>query len=127
MKVLVVEDDPDLREIYSAVIDRLGGEALPAESVKQAYEILESRKDLNIGLVDFFVPGFVQGFARGRGPLATKLKEIPNFCFAFVSGSATLTEEEAKLNGACCLVAKPVTSGELETVLRTMYERSQAH
>lgn len=69
-RVLIVDDDEDLREVMQDVIMGLGHEALQAPNAEAAVE-LASRGDVDVALIDLGLP-LVDGFELARRLRATE-------------------------------------------------------
>lgn len=55
--ILVVEDDPDIRELVSLKLRSAGHEISAAGSGEEAREVLSSRTDVDLAVVDHMMPG----------------------------------------------------------------------
>ena len=91
-RVLVVEDDGDLRELVVTVLSDLGYSVLEAGNADEALETLVSRNDIDLLFTDIVMPGrngfelareavhrrpglkllYTTGFAREVGPADVK-------------------------------------------------------
>jgi signal transduction histidine kinase/CheY-like chemotaxis protein len=59
--VLVVEDDPDVREIVVGIISELGCTVIEAEDGKAALRYLDDRQDIDVMFTDVVLPGGLSG------------------------------------------------------------------
>ena len=108
--ILVVDDDPDVREFLRESLESFGYRALLAESGEAALRMLdEVRPDL--ALVDFAMPG-LSGAAVAEAARARH----PGLPVVFATGYADTATLEAARAGAPVL-RKPFAVAELETVL----------
>lgn len=57
VKLLVVEDDPDTRDLLAFFFSERGYSVFSAQSGKQALDIISENPDLAIVLLDIFIPG----------------------------------------------------------------------
>jgi CheY-like chemotaxis protein len=57
MKILLVDDDTFLRDMYSTKFIECGHDVTPAMHATDALRILESTKDFDLMLVDMIMPG----------------------------------------------------------------------
>ena len=56
VKLLVVEDDPDTREMLTVYFSREGYSISQAQSGKEALALLEQEQDFDLVLLDLFIP-----------------------------------------------------------------------
>jgi len=114
MKVLVVEDEPDLREILMMVFEQEGSRVLSARDGLEAMEIAQTQlPDLIIS--DVRMPNcdgiqFLEAF-RKKYPL-----DPPIF---LATGYADIDEEQAVRKGASSLISKPFNMKDLFLILET--------
>lgn len=104
-KLLVVDDDPENREIVVAVLRNAGHEVEEAASVDEALERIARRRFDQI-LSDVLMPG------RTGLELARILREESG-APPIVLMSGTSNEQEAKANGAAGFLAKPIAVDDL--------------
>jgi PAS domain S-box-containing protein len=74
--ILLVEDNPDVREIAAAMLEQLGYATVTASTADQALEILAARDDVDLVLSDIVMPGRFDGMALARR-LREERGEIP--------------------------------------------------
>lgn len=80
--VLVVEDDPDVRQIVSDVLSDLGFRLIEAEDGKSALAHLNANPDIDVLFTDVVLPGAMSG-----PDIATAAREIvPTIKIIFTSG-----------------------------------------
>jgi putative two-component system response regulator len=92
-RILVVEDDPQLRAVLLRFLQREGYEPTPAASGEEALEcVAETLPDLV--LLDVMLPGELDGFAVCR-----RLKEDPRTALIPVTILTGLTDAEARQSG----------------------------
>lgn len=111
MNILVVDDEPDLREITAFEFEQYGANVLTAESGSKALDILsvpESR--INLVVSDVRMPGGSGEKLLESMKSETRLADIP---ILLVTGFADLTRNEAIKKGALELFYKPVDWPEL--------------
>tara|TARA_B110001454_G_C12723192_1_gene435841 strand:- start:1290 stop:1676 length:387 start_codon:yes stop_codon:yes gene_type:complete len=101
-KILVVEDEKDLRDILAAVLENLVSEVFVAENGEKALQILETESvDLILSDVQMPVMGGFELTKRVR----SKNLLIP--VILLISGQSDLTEQSACSIGASGLMTKP--------------------
>ncbi|NML45038.1 response regulator [Ramlibacter sp. G-1-2-2] len=111
MRILVVDDEPDARQVVNQLLLACGAEVLLAGGAEEALRVLaEGRPDVLVS--DIGMPG-VDGFElirRVRGMPDPELARVP----AMVLSAFARTEDRARAtrNGFDCYVAKPVEAKE---------------
>lgn len=82
--VLLVEDEPTLRELSQAVLTSLGYDVLPARNGVDALRLLkQSRRPVDLVVTDVVMPGM------GGPELAVRIREVsPHIRIIFCSGCA---------------------------------------
>jgi len=114
--VLLVEDDPDLREAFEFTIGRLGYEVIAFESGEKAYDWLESHLP-DIAVLDMMLPqpsGFV---------LAQRVKERSHGAVPVImmSGNTSLAHRDyAYASGADRFLPKPFALILLEQAIQDL-------
>lgn len=116
-RILVVDDEPDLRDIIGFSLQRMGYQVDTAESGNAAFERFQAGAGYDIVLSDVRMPD-------GDGVhLLKQLRasgiQVP---FLFMTGFADLTAQEAVQLGAAGLVLKPFSLDELLVQLVRMAE-----
>ncbi len=113
--VLVVEDNPAVRDIAAAMIEEMGFETIVASSGPEGLEIIKARDDLALVLSDVIMAGGMNG-----PELATKaLKVRPDLKVLFMSGYAPGSVRQMQdLPDSIDLVNKPFTRNDLTEKVR---------
>ncbi len=111
MRVLVVDDEPDLRELYCVNLEEAGHEVLTASNGAEGLGVVE-RESPDIVLVDLMMPlmdgyEFLQHLRRMPG-----LQRTPAIVV-----SAIATGGFSRKVGASGFVAKPFDADELVSVV----------
>ncbi len=114
-RVLLVEDDADVREVLKESLAASGWEVTQAQDGAAACEVLEGGAPLDVLVTDVVMPGAVSGVALARA--AARLR--PELPVLLISGYPTATlaaqgADEAELN----LLRKPFTHAELLSRMR---------
>jgi CheY-like chemotaxis protein len=105
--VLVVEDEPVVRQFAVDSLREAGFETLEAEGAEEALRILEERTDLKVLVTDVRMPGPVNGYF-----LARKVRERgPYVDIILASGYAAPERRDIRFD--CDLLVKPFESEEL--------------
>ncbi|HWZ46294.1 MAG TPA: response regulator [Candidatus Saccharimonadales bacterium] len=111
--ILVVEDEPVVREIISAWLARTGSRVLSAANGAEALEVLAANH-ANLVVSDVQMP-VMDGI--------TLLKRLPEVvkhrpAFLFITGYSTLAPREAYDLGADALLEKPIARDHLLTAVK---------
>ncbi|MEM9813754.1 MAG: ATP-binding protein, partial [Pseudomonadota bacterium] len=121
-KILLLEDDPDVRSYLRRLLTRFGFQAVTAEDAATARRIIESGERIDLLISDFMLPGGV------RGPeFAAELRaRMPDVGVIFISGRPSDVELSGHpaLSGAP-LLAKPLQSDELYDVICESLRRDE--
>jgi CheY-like chemotaxis protein len=121
IRILVAEDDSDLRESLVGILQMFGAETLDAENGKKAFEIL-CREKVDFILSDIRMPG-------GDGvSFLEKVRERDGQYppFFFLSGFSDVTPEIALAKGAQALLLKPCDSIELAQRIAAQFQMRSA-
>ncbi len=117
-RLLVVEDNPSVRDVAAAMIEEMGYETLQASSGPEGLRIVEGRSDIALILSDVIMAGGMNG-----PELATRaLKLRPQLKVLFMSGYAPGSVRQMQdLPDTIELVNKPFTRNDLtEKVKRAL-------
>jgi CheY-like chemotaxis protein len=107
-RVLVVDDDPPVREITASMLRTMGAEVIEAGSGGSALEMLSAKDaDYDLLVVDFAMPGM-----NGAELAATVVKKWPGLPILFVTGYADLSAISSVSEER--IVQKPFRGGELQ-------------
>jgi PAS domain S-box-containing protein len=115
-RVLVVDDDPDVRLFLSETLRTLGFEVVVAEDGEQGLGVLEAT-DPDLVLVDFAMPGM------NGAQMATIVRaRRPDVPIIFASGYSETAAIEEAVGPSAVLLRKPFGISDLEAVLRVALE-----
>lgn len=120
VKILIVDDDENMRVTLSDLMETLGLSAQTAKTGTEALKILHQRpEDFDIVLTDLIMPDY-----NGLDILKEVKKRSEDILVAIVTGYASLeTAVEAIRAGAYDYITKPFTLGEVEILIRNALER----
>jgi CheY-like chemotaxis protein len=113
--VLVVEDDPDVREFAVATLEDLGFTVLAAADGRTALAILDERPSIDLLFTDVIMPGGLDRFEVAREAAARR----PGIKVLFTSGYTEIGLSRAfPLGGR--LLSKPYRSADLGRAIQAM-------
>jgi CheY-like chemotaxis protein len=113
--VLVIEDDPDVRDLAVEMLKSLGYAPIEARDAAMAREQLDQNETIHMVLSDVVLPGGTSGpeFAEEMSALRPDLK------FAFMSGySGEAVSKSQIASGRYVLLGKPFKKNELARGIR---------
>lgn len=120
--VLVVDDDPDIRELIQAVLDGYGFDASTARDGYEALRVLAARGPASVVLLDLRMPGM-----SGEELLPLLRQQFDGTMRVVVlSGDATARLTAGRL-GADGFLAKPVGIQELIAAVEPYPRHTDAH
>jgi PAS domain S-box-containing protein len=113
--VLVVEDNPSVRDVAAAMIEEMGFEVLTAADGHEGLKFIETRRDINLVLSDVIMAGGMNG-----PELAVKAMKVrPELKILFMSGYAPGSVRQMQdLPDTIELVNKPFTRNDLTEKVR---------
>jgi PAS domain S-box-containing protein len=119
-RILVAEDQAEVRAVVAAMARDLGYVVVEAESSTKALEIVREDRSIELLLTDIAMPDF-DGFA-----LAAAVKEIrPEIKTVFMSGYSDGPLTDQKLSDPeSPILQKPFTTASLALTLRKVLDRS---
>lgn len=123
MRILIVDDEADLREILQFNIQSWGYDTLCAESAECALEIIRSGESVDLILLDVMLPG-MSGFKLAsiiRGKMNLSIPII--FLTAKISENDMLTGFSA---GGDDYITKPFSINEVRARIQAVLKRSTA-
>ena len=121
-QVIIVDDEPDIREMVSEYLEAKGFDCLQAEDGLALEKALEKKPDLDLILLDVNMPGD-DGFT-----VAKRVKELSEVAIIFLTGSDDSVDKVVGLElGADDYVSKPVDLRELLARIRAVLRRTKKH
>ncbi|MGH7045976.1 MAG: PAS domain S-box protein [Stellaceae bacterium] len=112
--VLVVEDDPDVRELIVTMLADLGYRTLVAQTGPEALALLHRERVVDLLFTDVIMPGGMSGIDLAR--TASRLR--PDLRILLTSGYAGAAHEAQAPSGEFQFLAKPYRAPTLEKKLR---------
>lgn len=118
-RILVVEDDPDLRELLEFIFDREGYETVVFDHGGEAWSHLETTEELPECIVlDLFVPGADGMEILERRAEAKSIREIPVVVLTGWDSEDTVSKVFDR--GADDFITKPFSANELLVRVRRL-------
>jgi len=119
--ILVVEDDPLVREFVTAQLANLGHRPTAVESGAEALRLIESGQEFDLLLTDVIMPGGMNG-----RELADEVrKRCPATKILFTSGyTETAIFHHGRLDPGVRLLPKPYRKSDLDRMVRTALDET---
>ncbi len=118
-KVLVVEDEDDVRQLVCRLLTALGYRVLPATQGRSALTILDQEPDIALLFTDVVLPGGMNGPELARR--ATELR--PGLKVLYTSGyTGNALQQFEAVEGEVALVSKPYAIEELAHKVRAVLD-----
>lgn len=115
--VLVVEDDPDVRDVTSAAVADLGYEVREATNAREALELLRTDADVDLLFSDVIMPGGMTGIEL----VAAARRLRPALKVLLTSGNADAIQSRRAIAGEDFdIIEKPYPHSDLANKLRTI-------
>ena len=119
--ILVVEDDPDVREVALAVLEGAGYRVVEATSGDEAYQLLLAHPEMQIDLMftDIVMPGRLDGIDLANAACALR----PHLQVLYATGFANLVRanRDADLQGP--VLRKPYRPGDLRRAIAALLDQ----
>ncbi len=116
--VLLVEDEPAVRSLVRAVLERQGYAVLVAESGKAALDVVETRHDpIHVLLTDLVMPGM-----NGRDLASRVVARHPSVRVVFMSGYSANIPTDFGGEGAGVFLPKPFNERALTSKIREVLD-----
>ena len=116
--VLVVEDNPDVRNVAVSLLEQLGYRTIAVELSAAALDVLSSRHDVSLVFSDVVLPGHIDGLALGR-EIAERYPHVP---VVLTTGYAKVFEAEPEFP----VLRKPYQLPVLGRIIRDALNSSRA-
>ena len=118
LKVLVVDDEPEVRKLVAAMLARNGYHVLSADTGENAIRLFRNNPDTDLLLTDVVAPGM-------SGPMiADQIAALkPDIKVLFMSGyDGTQVVQRYVVEKGYSLLIKPFTMEQLECKVRAVLE-----
>ncbi|MFC1494693.1 response regulator [Thermodesulfobacteriota bacterium] len=124
IKILVIDDEEQIREILKQMLERKGCSVCLAENGEEALEICENQ-NLDLIITDMVMPG-----KSGLKTIQEVKKNYPDIKIIAISGGYMVGPKRyldmAKTFGADRFFEKPFTSDEIYSAIEELVDESQA-
>jgi CheY-like chemotaxis protein len=121
-KILLVEDNPDLRDLVQRQLGLLGYDSVLARDGQEAVRLAESELP-DVIIMDLFLPKFDGLEAAARIRKNPNLQSVP---IVAATGRAEPGDRELCLNAGCDeYLAKPYAPHELGDVIRKLLKKAR--
>ena len=108
-RVLVVEDDRDVRELVVEVLESLGYASVPAESGRMALKLLDDGLAVDVVVSDVLMPDGMSGFQLAR----EIRRRLPSLAIVLTSGMSAIAGAEANVRQDWPILRKPYRGDDL--------------
>lgn len=116
LHILLVEDEPQVRDTARAMLDDLGAVVIPVADGLAALDALRSGRAIDAILTDIVMPGGIDGIDLARRANAIR----PGVRIAFMSGHAELDQRTLLAINERPFLSKPFRKLELAAVLASL-------
>ena len=114
-RVLVVEDDRDVRELVVEVLDSLGYASIPAESGHVALKLLDNGLAVDVVVSDVLMPDGMSGFQLAR----EIRRRLPRLAIVLTSGMTAIAGGGANMTPDWPILRKPYRGDDLLQAIET--------
>ena len=122
IRILAVDDEPDLRSLLRILLTNKGYEVLEAASGDEAVELVRSKPRIDLVIMDIMMPGLdgIQACAEIR-----KFSTVP---MLFITAKSQLADKaEAYASGGDDYLAKPFSQNELMLKVESLTRRYRVY
>ncbi len=120
-KIMVVDDEPDVRNVVARLLKRRGYEVEVCESAEEAIEKLRSGERPDLLLMDLMMPGMSGIDACRLIKSDPELKDIPVVILTVMAEPET--KEESASAGADAHVDKPINTQKLYDTIESLLKK----
>lgn len=117
-KILIADDEPDIRDVLSILLESNGYEVLQAENGRKAVELLKSNTEVDLVILDVMMPELdgIEALKEIR-----EFSKVPALFLTAKSGESD--KADAYYNGADDYLPKPFSQGELLMKVTSLVRR----
>lgn len=120
--ILVVDDEPEVRKLVSAMLTRTGHRVLSADTGENALRLFRNNPDTDLLLTDVIAPGM-------SGPMiADEIAALrPDIKVLFMTGyDATQVVQRYVVDKGYALIVKPFTMSQLADKVKSLFVDADA-
>jgi len=120
-KVLVLEDEPNIRSFVVINLKRAGYETIEAGDGEEALELIRRNPDVKVALLDIMLPGEIDGFEVCR---RIRAGNAQIGIIMLTARTQEMDKVTGLMTGADDYVTKPFSPAELTARVDALYRRS---
>ena len=122
IRILAVDDEPDLRSLLRILLKNRGYEVLEAASGREAVELVRSEPRIDLVIMDIMMPGL-------NGVQAcTEIRKFSTVPMLFLTAKSQLADKaEAYASGGDDYLAKPFSQNELMMKVESLTRRYRVY
>ena len=120
-KVLVLEDEPNIRSFVVINLKRAGYEAIEAGTGEEALELIQKNPDVKVALLDIMLPGEMDGFEVCR---RIRAGNAQIGIIMLTARTQEMDKVTGLMTGADDYVTKPFSPAELTARVDALYRRA---
>ncbi len=120
-KVLVLEDEPNIRSFVVINLKRAGYEAVEAGTGEEALELIRCNPDVKVALLDIMIPGEMDGFEVCR---RIRAGNAQIGIIMLTARTQEMDKVTGLMTGADDYVTKPFSPAELTARVDALYRRA---
>ena len=120
-KVLVLEDEPNIRSFVAINLKRAGYEAIEAGTGEEALELIRTNPDVKVALLDVMLPGEMDGFEVCR---RIRAGNAQIGIIMLTARTQEMDKVTGLMTGADDYVTKPFSPAELTARVDALYRRA---
>ena len=120
-KVLVLEDEPNIRSFVVINLKRAGYETIEAGDGEEALELIHKNPDIKVALLDIMLPGEIDGFEVCR---RIRAGNAQMGIIMLTARTQEMDKVTGLMTGADDYVTKPFSPAELTARVDALYRRT---
>lgn len=119
--LLIVDDEPNIRRVLTAVFEKAGYRVLTAENGRKALDVVSSEPNVRVMICDLIMPDL-----NGVEVLKSAKEINPQLSVVMITAHGTIkTAVDAMKLGAFDYITKPFDMDEIKLVVKNAAERSE--
>ena len=122
LRILLAEDEPEVRKVLERTLERLGHTVVAAKDGDSALRVFEGDQDFDLLMTDIVMPGRLQGTALARAVRSLR----PGFPVIVMTGYTDVPLDEATgLNPEDIRLSKPVARADLIRAIEATFQQAR--